>query len=63
VLLFASLSIRLAVCFWLHKVWWTVHEESPDSSRGADGPRVVDGWSIIEGVVLVVRERFSDGPS
>jgi hypothetical protein len=46
------------MCFWLHKAWWTVREESLDSPRGADGPRVGDGWSVIEGAVLVVQELF-----
>jgi hypothetical protein len=62
VFLFVSLPIGLAVCFWLHKVWWTVREDSRDSLRGADGPRVEDGRSIIEGAVLVVWKRFLDGP-
>jgi hypothetical protein len=27
---------------------------------GADGPRAHRGWSVIEGAVLVVGDRFSD---
>jgi hypothetical protein len=62
VFLLAPLSIRLAVCFWLHKVWRIVRKERPDSSCGADGLQVVDGRSITEGAVLEIRELFSDGP-
>jgi hypothetical protein len=46
----------------VHKVWRTVCEESPNSPRGVDGPRVEDGRSVAEGGVLVVQERFSEGP-
>jgi hypothetical protein len=63
VFLFTPLSICLAVCFWLHKVWQTVREERPDSLCGADSPRVEDERSVIEGAVLEVQGIFSDGPS
>jgi hypothetical protein len=62
VFLFVSLLIHLAVCFWLHKVWRIVREESPDSPCDADGPRVEDERFVIEDAVLVVQERFSNGP-
>jgi hypothetical protein len=58
VTLVAPLSIRLAMCFSLHKVWQTVREERPNSPCGADGLWVEDGWSVIEGIVLEVRGYF-----
>jgi hypothetical protein len=61
VFLFAFLSIHLAVCFWLQKVWRTVREERSDSPRDADGPWVEDGQSGFRDAVLEVRVAFSDG--
>jgi hypothetical protein len=62
VFLFAFRSIHLAVCFWLHKVWWTVREVSPGSPFNVDGPRVEDRLSVFQGAVLEVREAISDRP-
>jgi hypothetical protein len=43
------------VCGWSVLECWTVR-------GGAGGPRAHRGWSVIEGVVLEVRECFSDSP-
>jgi hypothetical protein len=55
-------SIHSVGGFLLHGV----HERSVLKCRtvrdGADGLRAHRGWYVIEGAVLVVRDRFSDSP-
>jgi hypothetical protein len=63
VFFFAFRSIHFVGGFLLHEVRRLSILECRTVRDGADGPRAHHGRSVIEGAVLEVWERFSNGPS
>jgi hypothetical protein len=55
-------SIHFVGGFLVHEVRERSVLECRSVRVRADGPRVLRGWSVIEGAVLEVRELFSDSP-